>query len=743
MEINNKVYTFEEVMASIKTYITNEADLVKIEDAYKFAKQKHEGQFRKSGDPYITHTLGVAYILSTLHTSPVTIMAGFLHDTIEDTITTKDEIAQIFGDEVAFLVESLTKITRLSDFHNTDFQAEDHRKIFIAMAKDIRVIIIKLADRLHNMRTLQFQPVEKQIRISKETLDVYVPIAHRLGLNKVKSELENICLFYSKPKEYKIIEEELEATNKNSIVSLEKIRAKVVNILTKANIEFEISSRVKSTYSIYKKMYIKNYSFKDIYDILALRIVTKSETNCYEILGYIHSAFVPVPGRFKDYIAMPKPNLYQSLHTTILSGDGHVFEIQIRTREMDETAEGGIAAHWRYKEGTKYDPKLEQKDIEERLHWFKDFVDITGDEEGDNGDEKGDKNAQDYVSLMQNDIFSANVYVFTPKGKVISLPNGSNPIDFAYRIHTKIGDTLYGAKVNNKLVPLSTKLKTGDMVEVETKKGACPNSEWLNIAQSSIARSHIRKFLTKQNSEYVKESQIDKAKSSLADSFKERKIDKHVEDVIDNKVFANFKCANEEEFYLRVCNKNITPQQVIDFLKLEPDNASVERAIYDQIDSNSNKVENNENKDVVLLANGDSALMNIASCCSPIPGDEIVGYITKGRGISVHRIDCPNIANEKARLIDVKWNKSLVNVLKYSVDIVVNCFDRPTLIVDVMNKITSTGAVVINISANYKAQQGQTIIILKIMVTNREALESLFQGLKQVKSVYEVNRLFQ
>lgn len=736
MIIENKVYTFEEVKDSISKYITNKADLVRIEKAYEFAKIKHEGQFRKSGDPYITHTLGVAFILASLHTSPATIMAGFLHDTIEDTNTTKEEITEKFGAEVAFLVESLTKITRLSDFHNSDFQAEDHRKIFIAMAKDIRVIIIKLADRLHNMRTLQFQPVEKQQRIANETLDVYVPIAHRLGLNQVKSEMENLCLYYLKPEEFKKIENELDVTNKNSTASLTKIRNKVTALLDKAGIEYEISSRVKSIYSIYKKMYIKNYSFKDIYDILALRIITKTETNCYEILGYIHSAFIPVPGRFKDYIAMPKPNLYQSLHTTILSGDGHVFEIQIRTREMDETAEGGVAAHWRYKEGTTYDPKKEQKDIEERLHWFKDFVDISSDEEG------YEKDAQDFVNLMQKDIFSANVYVFTPKGKVISLPNGATPIDFAYRIHTRIGDSLYAAKVNNKLVPLSAKLRTGDIVEVETKKDSTPNSEWLNIAQSNFAKSHIRKFLSRQNADLVKDSQIEKGKISLIDSFKERKIEQKIEDVIDAKVYSHFKCANEEEFYLKICNRNIMPQQVIDYLKLEPANSSLERALIDQVESNSNKADSLDNKDVVVLANGDSAMMNLATCCSPIPGDEIIGYITKGRGITVHRVGCPNIANETQRLVDVKWNKNTPNTTKYPVDIIVKCYDRPNLVVDVMNKVSSLGATVINFSANYRAVQGVTIVSLTALVVNLDKLNILFQNLKQVKSVYEVQREF-
>lgn len=533
MDIENKIYTFEDVYNVYSTYIHDQSELSKIKEAYEFAKLKHKDQFRKSGDPYIVHLIAVAHILASLQTGPSTIIAGLLHDTIEDTDTTADEIEKKFGSEILMLVESVTKITRLSDYQNVDFAAESHRKIFIGMAKDIRVIIVKLADRLHNMRTLQFQKPEKIKSISKETMEVYVPIAHRLGLSALKSELEDLSLYYLEPEKFKEIEDLLLDQRDNLETAVATLKTNIASIISESSIKFEITSRVKSIYSIYKKMYIKGKSFDEIYDILALRIITETEMNCYEILGYIHATFKPIPGRFKDYIATPKPNMYQSLHTTIMTGDGHIFEIQIRTKLMDEVAESGIAAHWRYKESKNYDPKAEQKEIEERLHWFKDFVSFSNETSGND--------AKEYVDALQHDIFDANVYIFTPKGKVVTLPKGSTPIDFAYRIHTDVGNSLSGAKVNNQLVPISTVLKTGDVVEIKTSKNAAPNSEWLKIANSSLARSNIKKYLTKQNADFIKEDNILKGKASLIDSFRERKIKENPERLLTKMVLDYFK----------------------------------------------------------------------------------------------------------------------------------------------------------------------------------------------------------
>ena len=463
----NTLHTFEEVQEKYFVYITNKESRKKILEAYEFAKEKHKHQYRKSGEPYIHHLIEVAYILADLQCGPSTLVAGLLHDVVEDTNTSLDDIREMFGEDVTMIVDSLTKIQRMKLSHRKeeDFVAEDHRKIFLGMAKDVRVILIKLADRLHNMRTLDSLSKERQHALAKETLEVFVPIAHRLGINTIKSELEDLSLKYLEPEKYNEITRLLDERTKNRAKSLESLQKRIADILFEHKIPFTISSRVKSIYSIYRKMYQKNHKFDEIYDVLALRIITDSELRCYEILGIIHATYSPIPGRFKDYIAMPKPNMYQSLHTSIISGDGNVFEVQIRTKEMDEVAEGGVAAHWRYKEGSNYNPKAEQKEIESKLHWLRDLVTLS----------EEDYDAKEYMNSLSHDIFEANVYVFTPMGKVVDLPAGATPLDFAYKIHTRVGDQAVGAIVNGTMVSLNTVLKTGDVVEIKTQKDSEPN----------------------------------------------------------------------------------------------------------------------------------------------------------------------------------------------------------------------------------------------------------------------------
>lgn len=729
MEIKNTIYTFEDVKNVYSKYIHNPEELDKIYQAYLFASEKHKNQVRKSGDPYIVHLLCVARILSELNTGPTTIIAGLLHDTIEDTDTTEEEITEKFGKEVCYLVQGVTKVTRLSDYHNVDFEAESHRKIFIAMAKDIRVIIIKLADRLHNMRTLQFQPPEKQKKIAKETRDVYAPIAHRLGLSQVKTELEDLSLFYLEREKFEEIENLLSRQSTNMKNAIDVLKNKIVEILTPTNILFEITSRVKSIYSIYKKMYVKGKAFDDIYDIMALRIITETEMNCYELLGYIHANFKPIPGRFKDYIAMPKPNMYQSLHTTIVTGDGHTFEIQIRTKKMDEIAEEGVAAHWRYKENKKYDAKTEQQEIEEQLHWFRDFVSVTN--------EIQDGNAKEYVEALQHDIFDANVYVFTPKGKVVTLPNGSTPIDFAYKIHTDVGNTLAGAKVNNQMVPISRVLQTGDVVEIITNKNATPNSEWLNMATSSIAKSHIRKFLMKQNSDFIRQDNIQKGRNSLAVSFRERKIKANIDKIMTKKLFEHFNVENADELYLLLNSKTIMPLNIIEYLGLE---RSQEETL-DDLKNNVNKRNVNRNiQDAVTLENGDRSLISLASCCTPIPGDDIIGYITKGNGIKVHRVSCPNVCQEHNRLIPVIWNPN-AEKKDYPVDISIECYDRNNLLIDVLNCFSQIKVQVYKVNAKYHASNNTTTISVTAMVKDVAYLNTLTQQLLNINSVYDIRRV--
>ena len=733
MEIRNELVTFEDVKNVFSKYITSPQDQALIEKAYLFADKKHEGQVRKSGDPYICHCLGVAKILAELQAGPQTICVGLLHDTIEDTETTKEEIEKNFGKEVADLVEALTKVTRLSDYKNVEFTAENHRKIFVAMAKDVRAIIVKLADRLHNMRTLQFQPKEKQVRISKETLEVYAPIAHRLGLYRLQTEMEDLSLWYLDNEKYREIEDKMNSLTVNAHQALEELKKELSDILKGSKLPFVILDRVKSVYSIYKKMYNKNYSFEEIYDIMALRIITETEQNCYEILGYVHANFKPMPGRFKDYIAMPKPNMYQSLHTTILTNTGHFFEIQIRTKQMDETAEGGVAAHWRYKEGSHYDAKTEQQEIENQLHWFKDFVSMT---EGQAGE-----SAKEYVDTLSHDIFDANVYVFTPKGNVLCLPNGSTPIDFAYRIHSDLGEHLQGARVNGTLVPLSTALKTGDVVEAIINKNASPNSEWLNIAKTNFAKNRIRKYLVKQNADYVKEDAIKRGRQTLLDSLRERKLYIDITKLVTKKVLDQFKCETLDDLLLMVSYKTIQPYQIIDCSEaVDYDGKISPEEITKKI--NQRQIKKNSN-DVVLLANGDTVMIALASCCTPIPGDDIIGFVSTGQGVKVHRKDCPNVnrPDSKPRLIDVIWNPNVKNSNGYPVDLAIECHDRNNLLIDILNAMTSCDAKVMKINAKYHPNSNTTTIALTLLVRDLEQLGHFIHTLMTIKSVFQVKRV--
>ena len=737
MTISNHVCTYQELEKRVKEYISNPDDLALISKAYKFAADKHSGQIRKSGDPYVSHCLYVAYILADMQAGPKTICAGLLHDTIEDTDTTFEDIEREFGLEIATMVEALTKVTRLSDYKNVEFTAENHRKIFVAMAKDIRVILIKLADRLHNMMTLQFQPKEKQIRISNETLEVYAPIAHRLGLYNISTQLEDLSLYYLEPEKVKYIEDKCNQLVSNSQGTLDKLKQNIENILSKTTIPYEITSRVKSIYSIYKKMYLKNYAFDQIYDILALRIITETEQNCYEILGYIHANFTPMPGRFKDYIAMPKANMYQSLHTTIMTDSGIFFEIQIRTKKMDELAEQGVAAHWRYKEGSHYDAKKEQVEIENQLQWFKEFVTISDSE---------NSSAKEYMDTLSHDIFDANVYVFTPKGNVICLPNGSTAIDFAYRIHTDLGEHLSGCKVNNVLTPISTKLKTGDVVEVITSKNAFPNTEWYNIAKTNFAKSCIRKYLVKKNSDYAKEEAIKKGKQMLLDTLKEKKLSTDLNKIVNKQLLTDLHLNNQDDLFIQISGKTITTNLVIEKSNIDA-KINEEKNIQNKI---SGKGENDvlgklkkNTTDSIVLDNGDNVLTTLASCCQPIPGDEIIGYVSTGQGVKVHRKDCPNINKLKddSRLIGVRWNPNNLKKLDYQVDLEVECHDRDGLLVDVVNILEVNKAKVVKLSAKYNPGMNNTVILVTLLVKDTESLGHYINDIYQVKSVYNVSRV--
>lgn len=720
------MHTFEDIEQIYKIYINDSHDRDLIVRAYKLASKVHAKQVRKSGEPYIHHLLEVAYILAGLQVGPSTLAAAFLHDSVEDTELTVEEIKAQFNEDVAKIVESLTKIQRLKLSHRTDvdFEAEDHRKIFLGMAKDIRVILIKLADRLHNMRTLDSLSSERQIALANETLEVFAPIAHRLGINTIKSELEDLSLKYLKPEAYNEISNLLDKKTKYRTKSLDALKKRIADIIFEHNIPFEMESRVKSIYSIYKKMYVKGHNFDDIYDVLAIRIITKSELNCYEILGLIHATYKPIPGRFKDYIAMPKPNMYQSLHTCIVSGDGNIFEVQIRTHEMDEIAETGIAAHWRYKEGTNYNPREEQHQIEEKLHWFRDLVAMSNEQDG---------TAHEYMEALSHDIFEANVYVFTPLGKVVDLPSGSTPLDFAYKIHTKVGDQAVGATVNGQMVSLNTVLKTGDVVEIKTSKTSPgPNERWLSIAHTASAKSHIRKFLQKKNADLVKDDRVAKGKQSAIDSFKERGISEQemMEYLQSEKVLEHYQVDNVEDLFVMMYSKNPTPGAVIEFLNIarKPEVIKLDhRSVSD-------------NNCPVNVGNAGKVAITLGSCCTPIPGDDIVGYITKGKGITIHRMNCPNIANERQRLIQASWKEEL-GVSTYPVDIQIESSDRNNLLVDVMSTFSQHQIPLTSINAKLHASTMTTTIYATILVSDSKRLTDIFNVLLNIPSVYEVTRV--
>lgn len=733
-----KLHELEDILEACSGYLTRPDSINLIKSAYYYMEKKHEGQFRKSGEPYKYHLIEVAYTLATFNVGPTTIAAGLLHDVVEDTDTSIEEIKETFGDDVAFLVDGATKIRKLSKGSYEDYQAENHRKIFIAMAKDLRVIIIKLADRLHNMRTLSSHKPEKQKIIAKETLEIYAPIAHRLGMNYVKSELEDLSLYYLEREKYLDIQEKLNKKQQVRQKVIEEMKKTITKLLDDNKLPYYISGRAKSIYSIYKKMYIKEKQFNEIYDLQALRIVTDTKSHCYEILGYIHATYRPIPGRFKDYIAMPKPNLYQSLHTTIVADNGEIFEVQIRTQEMDEIAEGGVAAHWRYKENIRYNPKQEQKEIEEKLYWLKDMVNMT--EENDTDD------AKEYVNTLTKDIFEANVYVMTPKGRVIDLPNGSTPIDFAYKIHTQVGHTMVGAVVNGTMVPLTYVLKTGDVLDIKTNKNTGPSEDWLNIAKTNTALNHIRKYLAKQNVLLNLDEAISKGRELFAIACKADNIDiNEAIKLLNDEKYKKIRIYTSiDDLYAAIGNRHISASNITNKvrseLKLKEKLATTQELLL-----KTKKVERTVSRgnDIGVKVEGiDKISIQMAQCCSPIPGDLIVGYISKGLGVKVHRKDCPNIINEKKRLVDVSWDiTDTNNPIYHIVYIQITATDRPNLLVEIINTFSQAKIMIQSINGTVSDKTSLAIFNLIIKVKDAIQLNDVFNFVNNIPGVLEVERI--
>ncbi len=710
----NKAITFEELYDKLVKIYKNQEELDVITDAYNFAKEKHGNKKRLNGEPYISHPLEVANILLDLNCDYVTIAAALLHETVNHTDTKLEEIRTKFGDEIANIVKSISKINRLELKDDQDSSAAYLRKVLVGLSEDVRVLFIKLADRLHNMRTLDVLPVEDQKAKANETINVLIPIAHRLGINSIKGELEDLCLKYTKPEVYNDIVERLNASSEELNDLLNQMKDSISDILKSNGIEFKIKGRVKSVHSLYNKM-DNGKRWNDIYDILALRVYVNTEQDCYLTIGLIHSKYRPMPKRFKDYIANPKENMYQSLHTTIFGIDGHLFEVQVRTYEMDEIAEKGIASHWSYKE--KGSVKI-QNLMEQKLEMFRNVIEANNEVTSDS----------EFASNLNSEFLTDFIYCYTPKGDVLELPKGATPIDFAYRIHSGVGDRTIGALVNNQIVPLNYELEDGDIVKINTSKEPNPNKDWLNFVKTTQAKNKIKSYFSKQDrTNYIKigkemlEKEIRRKKLSFSDVLNEENL---------NKVIKDLKLENLEELYLSIGSLRFTAGYIIDLI--HQDKKDVMDVYLDRVASYK---DSRSNKGDVIVAGTDDILVTIAKCCKPVKGDEIIGYITKGEGITVHKKDCPNIASTD-RLIDVCWNMN--SDATYLTDIVVKILNEKNRLLDIITKATQRDVYIEGINTvnedmitNYK---------LTVKTKRSDDLNNFISDIKSLPYVIEVKR---
>ena len=705
--MKDKEITFEELLNNIK--ITKEESINKIKLAYEFAKNEHIGLKRLSGDDYITHPLHVANILAKLNVDDVTLIASLLHEVLNNGKTaTKEILEEKFGEEVAKIVNSISKINKLELVDETESSAIYLRKVLVGLAEDPRVLYIKLADRLHNMRTNWAIREDKQKEKAKETMSVLVPIAHRLGINSIKSELEDICLRILKPDVYNDILEKLNKTTLELNDNLMEMKNDLSNLLHENDINHEIKGRVKSVYSIYNKLN-NGKKYSDIYDILALRIFVEKETECYTVIGLIHSKYRPVPKRFKDYIANPKENMYQSLHTTVFGNDGEVYEVQVRTYEMDEIAEKGIASHWSYKEkGTK---KV-QAIMEQKLEMFRNIIETNSE-----NDDASFENA------INNDLLGELIYVFTPKGDVIELPEGSTPVDFAYRIHSRVGDTTTGAIVNDNIVPLSYSLKNNDIVKVITNNNATPNQDWLSFVKTQQAKTKIKSYFSKKDREEI----LEKGKNILEKEIRKKKlsISETLSDKNLNKIFKDLKMDSLEDLYLSIGTLRYTAGYIINLTS--EDKQNVDDILIEKIKPS---VIHHNYKDDVIIDGNTNIMYSLAKCCKPVKGDNIIGFITKGEGVSIHKDTCINIKNINDRLIKVEWNYESDGTYLTDISLLVN---NNNFLMDLMSEATKEK---IHIAEMKNKETDDGIICnLTIKVKNKEELERFKNQLAKFKNV--------
>ncbi|MFD2612609.1 RelA/SpoT family protein [Paenibacillus gansuensis] len=729
----------EQLIEKAAAYM-KESDLNRIRDAYEFADQAHHGQVRKSGEPYILHPLAVADILVNMQMDVTSIIAALLHDVVEDTTVSLEAVRENFGNTCAMLVDGLTKLEKIQFKSKEEQQNENYRKMFVAMAQDIRVILIKLADRLHNMRTLKYQSEESQRRIAQETLDIFCPIAHRLGISAIKWEMEDIALRFLNPQQYYRIVNLMQKKRAEREQYISDIIDKIKEKLSEMGIEGDISGRPKHIYSIYTKMSVKAKQFNEIYDLLAIRIIVDNIKDCYATLGIIHTLWKPMPGRFKDYIAMPKANMYQSLHTTVIGPKGEPTEVQIRTWDMHQTAEYGIAAHWAYKEGTGGPAGAPgaAAPFDDKVAWFREIIELQNEA----------RDASEFMESMKMDFFADAVFVFTPKGEVFELPAGSVPLDFAYRIHTEVGNRTIGAKVNGRIVPLDHKLKTGDIIEILTSKHSYgPSQDWIKIAQSSHAKTKIKQWFKKEK----REENVIKGKEALERELKRLGIDPPTL-LTDEKLLEaarKFNFNDIEDMLSAIGFNGITAAQVCTRLT-EKLRKETEEAQQIQLTSEIKEVkapgaERKSRPTHGIRVDGiDNLLVRFARCCNPVPGDDIIGYITRGRGVSVHRADCMNIPqgeNEEVhRVIDVAWETAVE--ANYSVEIEITGHDRRGFLNEVLQAVSES-------KTNISAVSGRTdrnkvaMIHMTILIRNTEHLQSVVEKIKRVQDVYSVQRIMQ
>ncbi|WP_349406841.1 RelA/SpoT family protein [Clostridium perfringens] len=722
----------EELISKIKAN-GNNVDIDLVKKAYDLAFEAHKEQKRESGEPYIIHPISVAMILADMGMDTNTIVAGLLHDVIEDTDYTYEDISNIFNVEVANLVDGVTKLGKIKYKSKEEQQADNVRKMLLAMAKDIRVIIIKLADRLHNMRTLKYMKPEKQKKKAQETLDIFAPLAHRLGISKIKWELEDLCLRYIHPEEYYDLVNMIAEKRVEREKFISRIIKELKENLDKANIDSDIEGRPKHFYSIYRKMVNKHKSIEQIFDLTAIRILVNTVKDCYAVLGIVHTIYKPIPGRFKDYIAMPKPNMYQSLHTTVIGSEGKTFEIQIRTFEMHRTAEYGIAAHWKYKSGIN---GTDSKDMtfENKLTWLRDILEW----------QKEAVDATEFMEGFKLDLFSDEIFVFTPKGVVINLPAGATPIDFAYKIHTDIGNKCVGAKVNGKIVTLDYKLKTGEIVEILTSSSSRgPNIDWLNIANSNQARSKIKQWLRKAR----REENLERGKEMLDKECKKQSLvfSDLSKGPLYDKLLKRYHLNNVEEIYVAIGEGELLSSTVISKLKENVVKQVTEEELNKNIEEQIAKTERQTKKKQsygVTVKGLNNIMVRFARCCNPVPGDDIAGYITKGRGVSVHRKDCSNfkaiVEKQREKVVDVSWGTEKGTA--YVAELEVKAEDRMCLLSDVMLVITDSNLSLLSLNAK-SGKNGVANINIQVKIDNIEQLKELMKKIRRLQGILDVYRV--